>query len=119
MHESTKKFLDGCDAADEICPKKTGGHQRDYLRATRRAIARVLELRTDFSEARDEETDPEIKTHLAELDQILGALEREAGKLGPQLDRFQEYLGRFKAARVHVRGGVEEVVEKRKRERRA
>ncbi len=103
MHARTKALLKSCKDSDHVCPKKVGEPMRPFLSAVRAALSQVSECRLDFAEMTGIETDPEIRARLAELDQKMGAAEREARKLMDQAIKVQEIFRQFRDAEARIR----------------
>lgn len=109
MHESTKRLLDGLDGAANVCPVKTGTAFRGLMELVRAAQAEVGALRLDYAIAVGDEDDPAVAGRLAELDQKLGAYEREVRKLADQAARVQGILREIKQFKPNIRADVERI----------
>lgn len=103
MHAKTKALLKGCKDSEHICPKKVGAPMRDFMAAIRAAVGQVSGLRLDYAEMQGLEDDPKVRGRLAELDQKMGAAEREARKLMDQAIKVQEILRQFRDTEARIR----------------
>lgn len=111
MHDTTRSFLDACNKATCICPHKLAGPYRAFLTAIRESVTEGMALRMEFVAMLGDEEDPQVRGRLEELDQKLGALEREARTAMDHAKKVQAIHREFVEARDRLRTEIEEAGE--------
>jgi hypothetical protein len=107
MNTKTKTLLKRCKDASHICPKKLGDPMRAFITAARAAQTQASELRLDYAEMQGHEEDQHVRAHLEQLDQKLGAIERENRKLMDQAIKVQGLMRQFRQTEERVRAELE------------
>ncbi len=102
MHTKTKALLDGCKKATHICPKKLGEPMEPFMTAAGAALSQVHGLRLQYAMMTGIEADQRTRVRLTDLDQKLGAIEREARKLMDQAIKVQDIFRQFRETETRI-----------------
>lgn len=102
MHAKTQDLLNGCRDASHVCPKKIGVPMEAYMAAVATGLGEVHALRLKYALMTGQEDVASSRGRMAELDQKLGAAEREGRKLMDQAIKFQDILRQFREAETRI-----------------
>ena len=102
-HEKTDALLAKAKASKKISSKDTAPVLGELVSVVNAALSEVSALRMHYAEAVAFEDDDTTRDYLAELDQKLGAIEREGRKLTDQGILVVRILREFGQFEAHLR----------------
>lgn len=109
MTPETESFLQACTELVDIDPALSKDAFRGYIALVRAASNEAGALRAQFVDVQGDEDDRDIRGIVNELDQKLGALEREAGAMLNQAAKVQSIMREIREAAPRIKADAERV----------
>lgn len=109
MTPETESFLQACTELVDIDPALSKDAFRGYIGLVRAASNEAGALRAQFVDVQGDEDDRDIRGIVNELDQKLGALEREAGAMLNQAAKVQSIMREIREAAPRIKADAERV----------